>query len=60
MPAYLVLFLIIFQGFIGWYMVESGLVNNVTVSHYRLSLHLGMAVIIISILFWQLICLRKK
>ena len=60
MPAYLVLFLIIFQGFIGWYMVESGLVNNVTVSHYRLSLHLGMAVIIISILFWQLICLRKN
>ena len=31
--------LIIFQGVIGWYMVKSGLVNNVTVSHYRLSIH---------------------
>ena len=59
-PAYIVLALIIFQGFIGWYMVESGLVNNVTVSHYRLSLHLGMAVVIISILFWQIICLNKN
>ena len=27
-------------------------VNNVTVSHYRLSLHLSLALLIISILFW--------
>ena len=32
-------------------MVESGLINEVTVSHYRLSLHLFLAFIIISILF---------
>ena len=35
--------LILLQGFIGWYMVESGLVDNVSVSHYRLSLHLFTA-----------------
>ena len=34
------------QGIIGWYMVKSGLVNDVTVSHYRLSLHLSIALII--------------
>ena len=32
--------LILFQGLIGWYMVKSGLTNNVSVSHYRLSIHL--------------------
>ena len=38
--CFLIFFLIIFQGIIGWYMVKSGLVNDVTVSHYRLSIHL--------------------
>ena len=41
-----------FQGIIGWYMVKSGLVNDITVSHYRLSIHLSTAVLIISIMFW--------
>ena len=50
---YLVFILILFQGVVGWYMVKSGLVDDVTVSHYRLSLHLSMAFIIISILFWN-------
>ena len=35
----LIFFFILFQGGIGWYMVKSGLVNNITVSHYRLSIH---------------------
>ena len=35
-------------------MVQSGLVNDVTVSHYRLSIHLTTAVIIISSIFWLL------
>ena len=48
---YFIMFLIILQGVVGWYMVTSGLVNDVTVSHYRLSLHLGLAILIISILF---------
>ena len=48
---YIILSLIILQGAIGWYMVKSGLVNDVTVSHYRLSIHLCLAVIILSLIF---------
>ena len=33
---YLIFFLICFQGFIGWYMVSSGLVDRIDVSHFRL------------------------
>ena len=44
--------LICLQGFIGWYMVKSGLTNNVSVSHYRLSLHLFTAFIILASLVW--------
>ena len=36
------------QGFIGWYMVKSGLVDKPDVSHYRLALHLFLAFIILS------------
>ena len=54
--CYLIFFLIVFQGIIGWYMVKSGLVNDTSVSHYRLSLHLITAFLIISIIFW----LRKN
>ena len=50
----LIFSLIIFQGLVGWYMVKSGLVNNITVSHYRLSIHLSTAIIIISSIFWLL------
>ena len=50
--AYLILVLILLQGIIGWYMVKSGLVNDVTVSHYRLSIHLCTAILIISTIFW--------
>ena len=32
------------QGFVGWYMVKSGLVNRPEVSHYRLAMHLMIAV----------------
>jgi len=48
----IIFLLILFQGIIGWYMVQSGLVNDVTVSHYRLSLHLSIAILIISMIFW--------
>ena len=44
---YLIFALICFQGFIGWYMVSSGLINRVDVSHFRLSLHLLIAFIIL-------------
>ena len=50
--CFLIFFLILFQGLIGWYMVKSGLIDVVTVSHYRLSLHLFFAFIIISSIFW--------
>ena len=33
-------------------MVKSGLINDITVSHYRLSIHLITAIFIISIIFW--------
>ena len=50
-----VFFLILCQGTIGWYMVKSGLVDDVTVSHYRLSLHLIFAFLIISSIFWLIL-----
>lgn len=57
---YEIKFIIIFiliasQGFLGWYMVKSGLINNTTVSHYRLSAHLITAFIIMSSLVWILL-----
>ncbi len=52
--------LILFQGIVGWYMVKSGIIDNVTVSHYRLSLHLTIAFIIISMIFWNILNFKKK
>jgi cytochrome c oxidase assembly protein subunit 15 len=40
------------QGLMGWYMVKSGLVDNPHVSQYRLTAHLGLAVIIYAYIFW--------
>ncbi len=45
--------LILLQGFIGWFMVVSGLTENLSVSHYRLSIHLFTAFIIFSSLIWM-------
>ena len=50
---YLIFGLICLQGFLGWYMVSSGLVDRVDVSHYRLALHLILAFIILSLIFWN-------
>ena len=50
---YFIFFLICVQGFIGWYMVSSGLVDRVDVSHFRLSIHLLMAFLILSLIFWN-------
>lgn len=41
-----------FQGFLGWYMVKSGLVDNPDVSHYRLSAHLTTAFLTFAYTFW--------
>lgn len=40
------------QGALGWYMVASGLVEDPHVSAYRLTAHLGLAVIIYGYMFW--------
>ena len=50
---YFILLLMLLQGFVGWYMVKSGLVDRTDVSQYRLSLHLTLAIIIFCILFWS-------
>ena len=60
LKKYGIIFLLIcLQGFFGWYMVSSGLVNRVDVSHYRLSIHLVTAFIILSIVFWEFLKLTK-
>ena len=57
---YFIFFLICFQGFIGWYMVSSGLVERVDVSHFRLSLHLIIAFLILSLIQWNYLGIKKK
>ena len=49
-----------FQGAIGWYMVQSGLVDRVDVSHYRLALHLTTAFVIFACLVWLIRDLTAK
>jgi cytochrome c oxidase assembly protein subunit 15 len=39
------------QGVLGWYMVKSGLVDNPHVSQYRLTAHLGLAILIYAYMF---------
>ena len=56
---YFIFFLICFQGFIGWYMVSSGLVDRVDVSHYRLSVHLLVAFLILSLIYWNYLKYKK-
>tara|TARA_Y100000590_G_scaffold443841_1_gene573811 strand:+ start:11468 stop:12493 length:1026 start_codon:yes stop_codon:yes gene_type:complete len=56
---YFIFFLICFQGFIGWYMVSSGLIDRVDVSHYRLALHLVIAFFILSLILWDYFKLKK-
>ena len=53
LDLYFIFFLICFQGFIGWYMVSSGLVDRVDVSHFRLSIHLLIAFLILSLIYWN-------
>ena len=57
---YIIFFLICFQGFIGWYMVSSGLVDRVDVSHFRLSIHLIIAFLIITLILWNFLNLKIK
>ena len=40
------------QGAMGWYMVQSGLVDDPRVSQYRLAAHLGIALLIYAAMLW--------
>ncbi len=57
---YFIFILICFQGFIGWYMVSSGLIDRIDVSHFRLSIHLVIAFLIISLILWNYLNLNIK
>jgi cytochrome c oxidase assembly protein subunit 15 len=52
-PRMVVLFALgALQGFVGWWMVESGLETRVSVSQYRLALHLGVALLLFAAILW--------
>lgn len=50
--CYILLGMGAFQGFLGWFMVRSGLIDNPDVSHFRLSLHLTFAFITFAYTLW--------
>ena len=56
---YWIFLLVCLQGFIGWYMVSSGLIKNNDVSHFRLSVHLTLALFILSLIFWFMLDLSS-
>ena len=58
-----ILFMGGFQGFLGWWMVKSGLIDNPDVSHYRLAIHLVTAFLTFAYTFWvalQLIYYKQE
>lgn len=48
------------QGALGWYMVQSGLVERISVSAYRLTAHLGLALGILAVAVWTYSELRAR
>ncbi|MEX0316133.1 MAG: COX15/CtaA family protein [Allomuricauda sp.] len=54
----ILLFLGGFQGFLGWYMVKSGLVDRPDVSHYRLAAHLTTAFLTFAYSLWVALDLK--
>jgi cytochrome c oxidase assembly protein subunit 15 len=48
------------QGALGWYMVQSGLVERISVSAYRLTAHLGLALGILAVCVWTYSELRLR
>lgn len=47
------------QGLLGWYLVQSGLVDRPSVSHYRLAAHLLLAIFILVYLVWLMLDIRQ-
>lgn len=61
--GYSIKFLIAFflggaQGFLGWYMVQSGLIDHSSVSHFRLAAHLLLALFLLAYLSWLFLDLK--
>lgn len=48
------------QGALGWWMVTSGLTHRIDVSQYRLAAHLGLAVILLGLMFWTALSLQSS
>lgn len=48
------------QGGIGWFMVQSGLIDRPSVSHYRLALHLSCALLLYGLIIWIALNLHHK
>ncbi|MBY0339753.1 MAG: COX15/CtaA family protein, partial [Rhodocyclaceae bacterium] len=48
------------QGAMGWYMVKSGLVEDVRVSQYRLTAHLGLAFLVFGLMLWTALGLLRE
>ena len=48
------------QGALGWYMVQSGLIDDPRVSAYRLTAHLALAVLIYGLILWLAFDLIRK
>src|SRR5450755_2533571 len=47
------------QGALGWYMVQSGMVDDPRVSQLRLTAHLGVALLIFAAMFWTALTLLQ-
>lgn len=59
-PALVAIFLLGgLQGALGWYMVQSGLVDDPRVSQSRLAAHLGLALLIFAAMFWLALSLLR-
>ena len=43
------------QGYMGWYMVQSGLIDNPAISHYRLAAHLLTALLLLALTLWMIL-----
>lgn len=59
-PLLLIFALGALQGFMGWYMVQSGLDKIPHVSHFRLAAHQGLAFLIIVLLYWLYLSLGNQ
>lgn len=47
------------QGFLGWFMVKSGLVDRPSVSHYRLAIHLSAAFLTFCYILWVILSIQQ-